>query len=69
MLQQYALPTERSNSAVKMLKHSAVEIWSKFLYSFGNNHLVWHFSQRKANEMCYSGARNVFGILFCWCAV
>jgi len=56
---QFALPKARSNSGVKMIKYSAIEIWSKIPPEIKIKR-VWHFFWQSIGNMNYSATRTMF---------
>ena len=44
---QFALPKARSNSGAKMIKHSAIEIWSRIPLEIKNETCLALFSEYK----------------------
>ena len=56
---QFALPKARSNSGAKMIKYSAIEIWSKIPPEIKNKR-VWHFFWQSIRNMHYSATRTIF---------
>jgi len=63
---QFALPKARSNSVAKMLKYSAIEIWSKILPEIKNKTCLEFFWQSIRN-MYYSATRTIFSVFIQCC--
>jgi len=63
---EFALPKARSNSGAKMIKHSAIEIWSRSLLEIKNKTCLVLFSGSIRN-MCNSDNRNILCVLIDWC--
>jgi len=49
---QFALPNARSNSGAEMIKHSAIEIWSRIPLEIKIKP-VWHFFWRRIRNKNY----------------
>jgi len=66
----FALPKSRSNSGVKMLRYSTIEIWSEIRLEIKNKRCLTRFTA-EMQKMCYSGttAETLLAFLFCWCAL
>ena len=60
---QFVLPKARSNSGAKMLKYSAIEIWSKSHAEIKIKR-VWHFFWQSIRNMYYSATRTILVFLF-----
>ena len=63
---QFALPKARSNSGAKMIKHSAIEIWSRTPSEIKIKR-VWHFFRRSIRNTYNSDNRNILCVLVDWC--
>jgi len=59
---QFALPKARSNSGAKMIKQSAIEIWSKIPPEIKKKH-VWYFFWQSIRNMYYSATRTMLCVL------
>jgi len=67
---QFALPKARSNSGAEMIKHSAIEIWSRFPLEKNEIKRVWHFfgGVHEIRNMYNSDNRNKLCVLINWLA-
>jgi len=65
---QFALPKARSNSGAKMLKYSAIEIWSRLPLEIRNK-TCWHFfgGLYEIRNMYNSDNRNILWVPIDWC--